>query len=101
MECRLIQKQNETIGPIMAPLATACVFGFNIAVSALIRPSAGFNGAVMNPARCIGPAISLYNVDNVWIWLFPPILASALHGVLYILVPPYHTNLYGKLDILT
>jgi aquaporin PIP len=91
-------KQGEAAGPIFGPLAVSFIFCFNFVVSGLIRPTAGYGGAAMNPARCLGPAIAMYNIDYMWIWWMPAQLAAALHGALYILVPPYHATLYGKLE---
>jgi len=91
-------KQGEKSGPIVGPLAISFIFCFGFCVSGLIRPHAGYGGAAMNPARCLGPALALYNIDNMWVWWVPAQVAAALHGVLYILVPPDHESLYSRLD---
>jgi len=89
--------QNVTAGPILGPLVVSFIFCFNFAVSGLIRPNANYGGAAMNPARCLGPAIAMGNLENQWVFWIPCICAAILHGALYILVPPYHETLYGKL----
>jgi len=91
-------KQNATAGPIWGPLVVSLVFCFLYAISGLIRPSAGYGGAALNPSRCLGPAIAMGNLQDQWLFWIPNICAAALHGALYILVPPYHENLYGKLE---
>jgi len=91
-------RQNETAGPILGPLVVSLVFCFLYAVSALIRPSAGYPGAALNPSRCLGPAIAMGNLQDQWVFWIPDICAAILHGALYILVPPYHETLYGKLE---
>jgi len=91
-------RQGEAAGPIFGPLAVSCIFCFNFVVSGLIRPTAGYGGAAMNPGRCLGPAIAMGNLDYMWVWWVPSFFAAMFHGFLYIMVPPYHANLYGKLD---
>jgi len=91
-------RQGEVAGPIFGPLAVSLIFCFNFTVSGLIRPSAGYGGAAMNPGRCLGPAIAMWNIDYMWVWWTAAQFAAAAHGALYILVPPYHANLYGKLE---
>jgi len=92
-------RQNETAGPIFGPLVVAFIFCFLFVVGGLIRPESGYGGAAMNPARCLGPAIAIGKFTNIWVFWIPPICAAISHGILYILVPPYHANLYGKLDL--
>jgi len=91
--------QGDIAGPIFGPFTVSLIFCFNFVVSTLIAdPSYGYGGAAMNPSRCLGPAIAVWNFDNVWIWWIPPLLAAIAHGVLYNLVPPYHETLYGQMD---
>jgi len=90
--------QGEVSGPIYGPFAVSMIFCFNFVVSGLIAPGLAFGGAAINPARCLGPAIVLGDFLNMWIFWIPGILAAILHGILYILVPPYHATLYSKLD---
>jgi len=73
-------------------------FCFLFVVSGLIRPSAGYGGAAMNPGRCLGPALAMWNIDNMWLYWTAAQFAAVIHGALYILVPPYHASLYGKLE---
>jgi glycerol uptake facilitator-like aquaporin len=91
-------RQNETAGPILGPLVVSLIFCFNFTVSGLIRPTAGYGGAAMNPARCLGPAIAMGDLTDQWVFWIPNICAAILHGAIYILVPPYHETLYGKLE---
>jgi glycerol uptake facilitator-like aquaporin len=91
-------KQGEVAGPIFGPLAVSLIFCFNFVVSGLIRPNAGYSGAAMNPSRCLGPALAMFNIDYMWVWWTAAQFAAVIHGALYILVPPYHANLYGKLE---
>jgi len=92
--------QGEVAGPIFGPFSVSLIFCFNFVVSGLIAaPSVGYGGAAMNPARCLGPAIALFNLDGMWCWWIPPFFAALSHGILYILVPPYHATLYGKMEI--
>jgi len=91
--------QGDTVGPIFGPFTISLIFCFNFVVSGLIAdPSVGYGGAAMNPARCLGPAIAMQNLDGMWCWWIPPFFASMAHGALYILVPPFHDVLYGKMD---
>jgi len=92
-------KQGELAGPLFGPLTVAFIFCFNYIVSGLINPGYGYPGAVMNPARCLGPAVAMgFDITNMWIWWVPPQIAAAVHGALYILIPPHHDSLYSKLD---
>jgi glycerol uptake facilitator-like aquaporin len=90
--------QGEVAGPIFGPFSVSLIFCFNFVVSGLIAPELGYGGAAMNPARCLGPAIAMGNLDYMYIFWVAPFLAALAHGVLYILVPPYHESLYSKLD---
>jgi aquaporin PIP len=90
--------QGDIAGPIFGPFTVSLIFCFNFVVSGLIAPGVGYGGAAMNPARCLGPAIAMGNLENMWIFWMAPFLAALSHGVLYILVPPYHDSLYSKLD---
>jgi len=92
-------RQNETAGPIFGPLVVSFIFCFLFTVSGLIRPQSGYGGAAMNPARCLGPAVAIGNYNYIWVFWVPGLFAAMAHGILYILVPPYHANLYGKLDL--
>jgi len=40
-------------------------------------------GASMNPARTFGPAITLFDFNNFWVYLVGPILGGALAAVIY------------------
>jgi len=91
-------KQNSVAGPIGGPLIISLIFCFLFTVSGLISPGEGYGGAAMNPARCLGPAIAMQDLSNQWVFWFPCICAAVLNGALYILVPPHHETLYGKLD---
>jgi glycerol uptake facilitator-like aquaporin len=91
--------QGDVAGPIFGPFAISLIFCFNFVVSTLVAdPSYGYGGAAMNPSRCLGPAIAMYNLDNMWIWWVAPFFAAMAHGVLYILVPPHHESLYSQMD---
>jgi len=92
-------KQGEKAGPILGPLSVSLIFCFCFSVTGLIRPTAGFGGAFLNPARCMGSAIAMFNLDAMWVFWIPAFCAAVLHGALYILVPPDHRTLYSKLDI--
>jgi len=92
-------KQGEVAGPIFGPFSVSLIFCFNFVVSGLIAdPSTGYGGAAMNPSRCLGPAVALLNLEGMWCWWIPPFFAAMTHGVLYILVPPYHSTLYGLMQ---
>jgi len=90
--------QGEVAGPIFGPFAVSLIFCFNFLVSGLIAPEFAYGGAALNPARCLGPAIAMGNLESMWLFWIAPFFAALLHGILYILVPPYHASLYGKLD---
>jgi len=95
-------KQNQIAGPILGPFYVALIFCFLFAVSGLISPGEGYGGAAMNPARCLGPAIAMGDLSDQWVFWFPCFCAALLHGVWYLMVPPYHEGLYetmyGKLN---
>ncbi|MBI4631475.1 MAG: aquaporin [Chloroflexi bacterium] len=40
-------------------------------------------GASMNPARTFGPAITLFDFNNFWVYLVGPILGGAVAAVIY------------------
>jgi len=90
--------QGDVAGPIFGPFTVSLIFCFNFIVSGIIAPDMRYGGAAMNPARCLGPGIAMGNLDHMWIFWIAPMLAAAAHGVLYILVPPYHESLYSKLE---
>jgi len=90
--------QGEVAGPIFGPLTVSLIFCFNFIVSGLIAPGLAYGGAAINPARCLGPAIVLGDFKDMWIFWIPGFFAAIVHGILYILVPPYHATLYSKLD---
>jgi len=41
------------------------------------------SGAVMNPARYLGPAIVDGNFDDFWIWIVGPIAGAVIAAALY------------------
>src|SRR6478609_4381553 len=54
------------------------------------------SGAVMNPARYLGPAIVDGNFDNFWIWIVGPIVGAIIAALLYAYV--LYPELYEQPD---
>jgi len=91
--------QGDVAGPIFGPLSVSLIFCFGFIISGFIAPTKGYGGAAMNPARCLGPAIAMGDLTNMWIFWIAPLFAGICHGILYILVPPYHESLYSKMEL--
>ena len=98
---------------MVAPFFIGAILAMNIFVSGGIALEDGYTGAGMNPARCFGPAIAtgewvcvrlflLFNKmrfnlkfqHGQWVYWVGAIIASIIHALLYILVPPNHRNEY-------
>ncbi|BBN05587.1 protein MpXIP [Marchantia polymorpha subsp. ruderalis] len=84
-------KQFQLMGLQFAPFYIGMIAALCIYVSGSIAP--GYGGAFMNPARCIGPAAAFGGaelLDNLWIFLFAPVLAAVVAAALYRGIPPDH-----------
>lgn len=89
-------KQREMFGPIIAPLAIATSIGIIMfSISNVFR---GF-GPMLNFAECVGiSTVSGTWNGSEWISLAGPSLASIFHAVLYMSVPPTHTE-HGRYQV--
>jgi len=88
--------QGEVIGPVVGPFAVSLLLSFTIFISGIILPGS-YGGVGLNPARCFGPAVAMFDMDHQWLWWIGAIVAAIFNGILYILVPPHHATLYGKM----
>jgi aquaporin NIP len=64
--------------------AAAIAIGGTVAFDALV--GGPITGASMNPARSIGPAIAASELNDLWIYIAPPLLGATLGALTYQLV---------------
>ena len=79
-------RQKAVYGPALGPLFIGLALGLCTFVTAALKP--GYTGASLNPARCFGLMAAEWRWDLHWVHWADPIIAGALHGVLYWAVPP-------------
>lgn len=60
---------------------TGLAIGLTITMD--IFAGGAISGAVMNPARALGPAIVQGDFTNVWLWIVAPIVGGALAALVY------------------
>ena len=60
---------------------TGLAIGLTITMD--IFAGGAISGAVMNPARALGPAIVQGDFANVWLWIVAPIVGGALAALVY------------------
>jgi len=89
-------RQSRVFGPILAPLCISATIGTCISASGSIAPES--TGAMMNPARCFGPALVMggSNWDHHWVFWIGPFAAAAVNAVVYYIAPPHHKSLYDE-----
>ncbi|GAB5370812.1 hypothetical protein AAMO2058_001525400 [Amorphochlora amoebiformis] len=90
-------RQAKIFGPVLAPIFIAATIGVCIYSSGTVLP-AGHSGAIMNPARCFGPAAVIGGDawDNQWSYWFGPFVAGVVNALVYILAPPHHKKVYEE-----
>lgn len=90
-------RQGPMFGLILPPIYIGITLGLCIFVGGLVAPEANYTGPSLNPARCLGPAIVLgENTSHHWVYWIGTIVTSILHGILYVVAPPLHKEMFGK-----
>ena len=81
---------------ISGPTLVGVVFAILIVIggSGSIQPGLGIAG--MNPARCIALSVvtGRGSLTMLSVYIFAPIVAAVIHGIIYNLIPPYHDHFY-------
>ena len=86
-------RQGQVYGPILAPFFISATLGLLIFASGGMV--AGYSGAGMNPVMCLAPVIVVGGGHgSEWVYAVGPLLASLVHGAIYLLVPPHHKDMY-------
>jgi len=77
-------------GPVLVGLAVG------IMTSLTATMHVGYTGAGMFPGRCFGLAVGIGEFQKShWVWWAPDILATVVHGLLYMKIPS-RTNTYPR-----
>jgi len=80
--------QAKLFGAKYGPILVGLTVGLMTSLTATMH--VGYTGAGMFPGRCFGMAAGIGEFQTShWVWWIPDILAVALHGLLYMKVPPY------------
>ena len=79
--------QRQIFGPALAPILVGLALGVMSFGTAFARP--GYGGASMNPARCFGVFVGSRFPGWHWIHWVAPLAAGMLHGLFYIIIPPW------------
>jgi len=81
-------RQAKLFGAKYGPVLVGLTVGLMASLTATIH--VGYTGAAMFPGRCFGLAVGIGEFQRShWVWWIPDILAAALHGFLYMTIPPY------------
>ncbi|KAK6531920.1 hypothetical protein TWF694_003083 [Orbilia ellipsospora] len=80
-------RQAQIFGPSLGPIFVGLGAGSVIFSMAFTRP--GYGGAAMNPTRCFGAFVGSEFPGWHWIHWVATVLAAAVHGVVYYLIPPW------------
>jgi glycerol uptake facilitator-like aquaporin len=80
-------RQMGTFGPALGPFLVGVVLGVLSFGTSISR--AGYAGASMNPARCMGAFVGSRFPAYAWVVWVAPIVAAVVHGVLYWALPPW------------
>lgn len=84
-------QQFPVFGPVLAPMFAALGIATNAYVSSGLIAGVG-----VNAARCFGPAVITGRVSRQWIYWVGELIASVVHAILYITVPPHHKSIYEQ-----
>ncbi|XP_057518334.1 probable aquaporin PIP1-2 [Amaranthus tricolor] len=83
------QKRAKELGQVLMCSITGIVVGLTMYLSMTVTMKKGYTGAIINPARCIGPAIvrggHLWN--DHWVFWAGPIIACVLFYFYSLLLP--------------
>lgn len=91
-------RQGQVFGPILAPFFISAQLGLLIWASGGLAP--GYTGAGMNPALCWAPNVvagGAADVSPQWVYWLGPFVASVIHAVVYLALPPHHKDLYDAM----
>jgi len=81
-------RQAKLYGAKYGPVLVGLTVGLMTSLTATLHP--GYTGAAMFPGRCFGLAVGIGEFQSShWVWWIPDILAAAIHGYLYMTIPPY------------
>ena len=80
-------RQKGTFGPALGPILVGMVVGVLSFGTSISR--AGYGGASMNPARCMGAFVGSKFPSFAWVTWVGPISASIIHGFIYWALPPW------------
>lgn len=88
--------QLRTVGVKWAVFLISADIGFNIYLSAALRQ--GYSGSMLNPARCLGPAVAYGQPlwDRLWPPFLAPFVAAFAVAFLFGTVPPDHDVVYAQ-----
>jgi len=87
-------RQRATMGAVMGPILVGIDLGAMTFATGIFRP--GFSGASLNGARCFGLFASSNFPSYHWVHWVAPLAASAVHGVVYWILPPYKKDTYSQ-----
>jgi len=79
-------RQKAVFGPALGPFLIGLALGLCTFVTSTVKP--GYTGASLNPARCFGLMAAEGRWDLHWVHWVGPIVAGALNGMLYWVIPP-------------
>ncbi|XP_057523537.1 uncharacterized protein LOC130803371 isoform X2 [Amaranthus tricolor] len=86
------QKRARALGQLLMCTITGVVVGLTMYLSTTVTTKKGYTGAIINPARCIGPAIvrggHLWN--DHWVFWVGPIIACILFYLYSMVLPIEH-----------
>lgn len=86
------QKRARALGQVLMCTITGVVVGLTMYLSTTVTTKKGYTGAIINPARCIGPAIvrggHLWN--DHWVFWVGPIIACILFYLYSMVLPIEH-----------
>ncbi|XP_021753153.1 aquaporin-like [Chenopodium quinoa] len=86
------QQRSKALGQLVMCSITGIVVGLTMYLSTTVTTKKGYTGAIINPARCIGPAVvrggHLWN--DHWVFWVGPILASVAFYLYSMVLPLEH-----------
>lgn len=84
-------KQGQLFGPIGAPICVGITLGLILFAASGLSP--GYEPG-MNVALCFGPsaAMGFSFLPTDWIYWLGPAIACIVHGVIFIVAPPHHSQ---------